>query len=60
MSEVGFLAVAYLLAGAAFGAYLLSLARRQRAAERRIAEAGGHAQSQAPEEIRGAGGGAQE
>lgn len=36
MSELGYLAAAYLLTGAAFGAYLLSLARRQRSLERRL------------------------
>ena len=38
MSGLGYLAVAYLLTGAAFGAYLLSLARRQRALERRLGQ----------------------
>ena len=37
----GYLVGAYLLTGAAFGAYLLSLARRRRSLERRMGRAGG-------------------
>ena len=36
MNEVGYLALAYVLTAAAFGAYLLSLARRQRSLERSL------------------------
>jgi hypothetical protein len=49
VSELGYLAAAYVLTGAAFGAYLLSLARRHRSAEHRIARAGGAAHVQMPQ-----------
>jgi hypothetical protein len=39
VSGIGYLAVAYLLTAAAFGAYLLSLTRRRRSLERRLGQA---------------------
>ena len=39
MSQLGYLIAAYALTGAAIGGYLLSLARRQRALERRLGQA---------------------
>jgi CcmD family protein len=36
VKELGYLVVAYVLTGAAIGAYLLSLVRRQRSLERRL------------------------
>lgn len=56
MSDLGYLAAAYLLTAAAFGAYLLSLARRHRSAERRLGQAGGGPQGQAPQGPPGEGG----
>jgi CcmD family protein len=41
MRNLGYLVAAYALTGAAIGAYLLSLGRRQRALTRRLEQLGG-------------------